>query len=462
MNNAINNAPLSLKAIFYLWLPLAISWFFMSLEQPIVSAVIARLHDAELNLAALGIVFAIALLIEAPVIMLLSASTALSVDWASYRKLRSFMMWSGGLLTLLHALVTFTPLYHLWVVPTFNIPEEIIALTRLGLMIFLPWTWSIGYRRFNQGVLIRYGHAIDMSIGTGIRLLAGALAMVLALLIAKMMEQAITGIAVGSLGVSAGVLAEAIYVGIRVRPVRSRHFDAAELEKAKPTEKSKPAEALTWQKFYSFYIPLALTPFLGLLAQPVGTAAMGRMPETIASLAIFPVLMSFIFLWRGLGFAYTEVVIANIEKARGFIMLRRFTMWMTVIFLALYILIAATPLADMWFAAVVGLEPKLTKYAKQALWWGLPWIAIHMLFTWVQGMLVHARKTGIVTESVAVFLLTITIILFLGQQFTDVMGLFVAIVAFSAGAVTQTLWMIMRGYKTIQSLHDDGALRQRA
>lgn len=449
----MNNAPLTLKGIFYIWLPLAVSWFFMSLEQPIVSAVIARLDDAEHNLAALGIVFAIALLIEAPVIMLLSASTALSVDWASYRKLRSFMMWSGGLLTLLHALVTFTPFYHLWIVPTFNIPKEIIGLTRLGLMIFLPWTWSIGYRRFNQGVLIRYGQAIDMSIGTGIRLLAGALAMALALLSTKITGNVMAGIAVGSLGVSAGVLAEAIYVGIRVRPVRRRHFDAAEREKAQPTELSELIETLTWRKFYSFYIPLALTPFLGLVAQPVGTAAMGRMPETIISLAVFPVLMGFIFLWRGLGFAYTEVVIANIEKARGFIMLRRFTLVMSAIFLGLYILIASTRLADMWFAGVVGLEPELTNYAKQALWWGLPWIAIHMIFTWVQGMLVHARKTGIVTESVAVFLLTITIILFLGQQFTNVMGLFVAIVAFSSGAVAQTLWMILRGYKTIQNLH---------
>jgi len=47
----------------------------------------------------------LALIIEAPIIMLLAASTALSKDLPSYRLIRRFMMWAGGLLTGLHILV---------------------------------------------------------------------------------------------------------------------------------------------------------------------------------------------------------------------------------------------------------------------------------------------------------------------------------------------------------------------
>src|SRR5438093_12275030 len=88
------------------WAPLAVSWLFMGLELPLVSAVIARLPQATIGLAAYGgVVFPLALLIESPVIMLLSASTALSRDESSYRIGRRIMLALGGRLTALHALV---------------------------------------------------------------------------------------------------------------------------------------------------------------------------------------------------------------------------------------------------------------------------------------------------------------------------------------------------------------------
>ena len=65
----------------------------MGAELPALSAVIARLPNPVVNLAAYGgVVFPLALIIESPIIMLLAASTALCKDWASYRKLYRFMM----------------------------------------------------------------------------------------------------------------------------------------------------------------------------------------------------------------------------------------------------------------------------------------------------------------------------------------------------------------------------------
>jgi hypothetical protein len=85
----------------------------MGAELPALSAVVARLPEPAINLAAYsGIVFPIALIIESPIIMLLAASTALSKDVASYRKIWKFMMIAGASLTALHALVVFTPLYY--------------------------------------------------------------------------------------------------------------------------------------------------------------------------------------------------------------------------------------------------------------------------------------------------------------------------------------------------------------
>ena len=109
------NAPVSGRTIFETWWPLAASWMFMSLELPVVSAVIARLPDPEVNLAAYGgIVFPISLLVEAPIIMMLAASTALSKTWDGFVKLRRFMLVLALALTAVHAGVAFTPSTTWW------------------------------------------------------------------------------------------------------------------------------------------------------------------------------------------------------------------------------------------------------------------------------------------------------------------------------------------------------------
>ena len=129
--------------VFRTWLPLAASWLLMGFELPLVSAVLARLHDPRIHLAAYGgVVFPLALLIEAPIIMLLAASTALARDRASYAVGRRFMLQAGLGLTGLHALVAFTPLFDLvvghWMAP----PPEVIGPARLGMQLMTPWTIS--------------------------------------------------------------------------------------------------------------------------------------------------------------------------------------------------------------------------------------------------------------------------------------------------------------------------------
>src|SRR5574341_30925 len=152
---------LPMRRIFQTWWPLAASWVMMSMEGPALSAVIARLANPEINLAAYGgVVFPLALIIEAPIIMLLAASVALSKDWESYARVRRYMMTAGAALTALHVLLAFTPLYYFVVRGLIGAPEEILEPAHLGLKIMLPWTWSIAYRRFNQGALIRFGRLL--------------------------------------------------------------------------------------------------------------------------------------------------------------------------------------------------------------------------------------------------------------------------------------------------------------
>ena len=201
--------------ILNLWWPLAGSWILMGFELPVVSAVMARLAHPEIHLAAYGgIVFPLALLIEAPVIMLLAASTALSRNWTSYLCLRRFMIQLAGALTVLHILVAFTPLYDLIALNVLGVPETILEPGRMGLMLMTPWTGSIAMRRFQQGVLIRSGGTRMIGLGTAIRLTTNLSFLLLGLAVGT-----IPGIVVGTIGISLGVISEAIFIHIQVQPL---------------------------------------------------------------------------------------------------------------------------------------------------------------------------------------------------------------------------------------------------
>jgi hypothetical protein len=235
---------LSLGRVWRTWWPLAASWILMGLELPIVSAILARLADPKIHLAAYGgIVFPLSMIVEAPIIMLLSASTALCKDRQSYRLIRRFMLITGGVLTVVHLLVVLTPLYGLVIGRLIHAPEEIRHPARIGLLIMTPWTWSIAYRRLQQGVLIRFGRSHLVGIGTAVRLLTNVTILLVGYAIGSL-----PGIVVGSTAVASGS-AEAIYAGITVRPVlRGSH-----------TERRRWT-LLSIRKFLHFYIPLAATP----------------------------------------------------------------------------------------------------------------------------------------------------------------------------------------------------------
>ncbi len=410
----------------------------MSAESPALSIVMARLADPEINLAAFGgIVWPLALIVESPIIMLLSASTALSRDWAAYVRLRRFMMWMGALLTGLHVLVAFTPLYDLVVTQWIGAPPEIVEPARIGLMIMTPWTWSIAYRRFNQGVLIRFGHSRAVGVGTLVRLGADGLVLATGYLV-----RTLPGIVVATAALAAGVLSEAVYAGLRVRPVLRGPLRTA----------SHSGDGLTFRAFLAFYVPLAMTSLLNLLAQPIGSAALSRMPRALDSLAVWPVLSGFIFLLRSAGVAYNEVVIALLDEPQAVRALRRFTAILVVATTSLLLVMAATPFAAFWFGQVSALSPSLAELATRGLWLALPMPAFNVLQSWYQGAIVYSRRTRGITEAIAIFLLVTSGLLWAGATWVRAAGLYVGLAAFGVGQLVQIGWLWLRSRPAMRAV----------
>ncbi|NPV85715.1 MAG: hypothetical protein HPY45_06865 [Anaerolineae bacterium] len=421
--------PLTYRLIFKTWYPLAISWLLMAVEFPFMSAIIARLPHAEINLAAYGgIIFPITFLMQAPVEMLLAASTALSKDWASYTRVRRFMMWLGGVMTALHFLIAFTPLYDLVVERIIHAPVEIIAPARPGLMIMTLFTWCVAYRRFHNGAMIRFGHSRAVAVGTFLRIGVNV-----ALLLIGYALGGIPGVIVASVAQAVGVFAEAVYSGLRVRPVVRWQI-----------RRAQAAETLTWKALVRFYLPLAMTTLVLFSFEFLGSMGMSRMKLPLESLAVWPVITWFIFILQSSGIAYNEVVVALLDKDGARPKLRMYALLLSLTLTAVTLLITATPLATLWFHRVSALTEPLAQLSYRAFWIFLFTPALTVMQSWYQGALLHAQQSQPISEAVIVALVITLGVLFWGIWWGSLAGVYVAALGYTLSFAAQTAWLWYR------------------
>jgi hypothetical protein len=318
----------------------------------------------------------------------------------------------------------------------------VIEPGRLGLQLLTPWTWSIAYRRFQQGVLIRFERSRPVTLGTGVRLVANA-----SVLLAGVLHGGLPGVAVAACGVSAGVLAEAAFIGWCVQPVLA--------ERVRPAPPR--AEPLTRSGFLRFYAPLALTPLMTLVIQPIGAASMSRMPEALLSLAAWPGVHGLVFLTRSAPLAYNEVVVALLGAPGGARALRRFTWLLASAVVAILAILALTPLGRLWFGGVTGLEPHLVDVSATALFFALLMPGYSALQSWFTGALVQSGRTHAITEAVGLYLGVSSALLVIGVRTARFPGIYFALCAFTLGGVLQTFWLWRRSRKAIAAAleHED-------
>lgn len=427
-----------LRRIVATWWPLAISWLLMSAEPPMLAAAVARMANPDIHLAAYGsVTFPLIGILQAPILTLLSLSTAMSKDWDSFVKGRRLMLMMGGGLSLLYMLIAYTPLYYVIVEGLIGAPPEVVEPARLGMFFGLPWAGAVAYRRFHQGVLIRFEHSRVITAGTLLRFFADALVLAAVFLIGT-----IPGTVAATLMMVIGVTIEAFYVGWRVRPVLRHEVRHA------PTLQDQ----ILLRDMVAFFVPLAITPLLNQLIRPIGSAALSRMPDPLTTLAVWPVISSFSFLIVTPGAAYNEVVIALLDRPGSGPNLRRF-MWILVVAqVAIMALLAFTPLAYLWFSRVSGLTPEMAELASRAFILLLPSALISPLNSWFGGAVLHSRQSRVVTAGMAIYLCVYIAGLLVGGKLQSVSGIYIAVGASVLASLMQTIWLGLRSRKVIQEL----------
>ncbi|ORJ54273.1 hypothetical protein [Geothermobacter hydrogeniphilus] len=418
---------LTYSRIFRFWSPLATTWLLMAAEGPLLAALIARMEAPVPNLAAFGVAYAFALVAEAPVIMLMSAATALCRDAESYRRLRNFTLLLSGGVTLLLGTLVIPTVFDRICVQWIGLPLEIAEPTWQALLWLLPWPGAIGLRRFYQGVLIADGRTRRVTVGT----------------LARVSSMAVSGFTLAAVGVLPGAAAGglALAVGVVAEMLVARRLTRPSIKRL--LRLSGEGEPLDFRGITRFYLPLAMTPFIALSVQPVVTFFLGRGRFPLESLAVLPVLYGLTFIFRALGLSYQEAAIALVgrkleHRREG----GRFALVLGLFCVATLALIALTPLADLWLRGISGLEPDLADFARLPLMLMCLLPGMTVWITWQRSLLVLAKRTTPVSTATAVEALAILVLLALFIPWLDWPGITIAALALTVGRMLGIFYLM--------------------
>ncbi|MFA6235305.1 MAG: hypothetical protein WC824_14110, partial [Bacteroidota bacterium] len=427
MTHAPTNSAVTTRTLFVFWLPLFATWLMMSIEGPFLAAIIARLAEPKFNLAAYGVAFSLALMIESPIIMMMSASTAIVSDRTSYLRLRNFTAMLNGGITLLMIILIMPPVFSFLTRDLIGLPEEVARLTHLATAILLPWPGAIGFRRFYQGLLIRHNLTRRVAYGTIVRLVSMAGTAILAMLFTDL-----PGAAVGAVALSAGVTIEAAASRIMVNSTVRRLLHGAD----------DPASAMSYRSIFTFYYPLAMTSMLALGVHPMITFFLGQSRMPLESLAAMPVINSLVFLFRSFGLSYQEVAIARFGRdMENFPPVRNFAVGLGIAAVAGLACISMTPMADIWFRNLSGLSPQLAAFAVLPTQILVLIPGTSVLLSFQRSVLVATKRTGPVTLATILEVGFIIITLAIAIMVFDAVGAVAAAIALLTGRLVANAWL---------------------
>ena len=417
---------MSLRKVFTFWLPLSLAWLLMTVEGPWLQGVISRKPDSETQLAAFGLVFSLSILIETPVIMLLATGSALARDRDSYRTLWRFMMGVNAFVLLIALLMAFTPLLDWYMESLLGVPRHIVEAARPGMQFMIFWGALIGYRRFHQGILIRFGKTRYIGNGTVLRVMvSGGVGLAFGFV------SDLPGAQIGALALALAVAMEALYTWKVSRPEVRRLLDTPQ----------DPRQTLTMGDAMRFHLPLAMTSLLTLGIAPVLERGLASMPDAAQSLAAWPIVFAILLMTRSGGMAFQEVVIALNDSEAKHRVLHKFTWLLGIgssLFMAVFVF---TPLIDVYIGDILNAPRHLIPLALLGAQTAILIPLLTALQSYLRALLMLSRATNAIYAAIVLSFAATTALVFGGIEL-GMHGILAASVGLTAGQLVELAYLV--------------------
>lgn len=414
------------KKLFLSWVPLALMWIVMASEQPMITSFISRLPDATNQLAAFGYSFALALFIEGPIVQMLSAGTAITKSISSYKKILTIMNVLAIITLVAHLIFCIPSVFYFAAEKIFDLPTELIDSAYWCFVLMIPWSPTIGYRRLWQGVMIKHGRSKYVPIVMYIRI-----AVAFVVLFVGLNFLNIRGALLGGITLTFGVISGMISAYIFVKPI---------LKELPETD----SENLNLKQMINFYIPLAFTSWITLGIRPLLNLGITRGLNPIESLAIWPVILAYLFLYTSISQSLQEIIIAeykkeNLKTIKSFVNI--VAICITVIYVIVYL---SKPILNLWFINISNLPTALLNYLPISLGLVLilPFTAAKIAY--FRASLVSIRNTTSITIGVFINVISLMISIIVLPSILHLAGVYLASISYVISFLCEALFLFFR------------------
>lgn len=419
-----NTKDITHSQIFFFWLPLFLTWVFMSSETAVLNSFVARLPEEKLNLAAFGVSFPLLILCEAPILSAVSGAIAICKDADSYKLFYKFTIITSLILTAVILILSIPPVCKFMVEEFLCIDPVLTPLIQKGLLITFPCPFAVAYRRFFQGIIIIGGNSKLIVIGTIIRL------SVLFVSAFFFFHRGYSGIVVASTSLTIGILVEAVI---------ARLMAASGIKKL---QKATVENKLTsMRQVIKFYYPLATTTIINVSIGSLTSFFLAQGAYPLESLASFPMVMFLILIIRSSAFSFHEVIVAKWEKGLIHEKLSNFNLWLGVICLFITALFVFTPLNNFLFITVGGLSEELTHFASISAKLLVLFPVLTIANCWYKGIFTNQHRTFPITVGALYEIVTIAIVLAVGILTTKLPGAYIASIALTLGSLVSLIFL---------------------
>jgi progressive ankylosis protein len=238
----------------------------------------------------------------------------------------------------------------------------------------------------------------------------------------------------GAISLSTGVVCEAIATRRMARGVMRRFREQ---------DRAACAPAPAYSEIMQFYTPLAMTSVIGFVVTPMLAFFLGRAPMSVESLAVLPVVDSFVFLFRSFGFSYQEVGIALMgDRRQNLPALRRVGFMISVATTAILLVIAFTPLVTVLYQGIYGLSATMIL---------VPLPALAVLYSLQRAVLISARRNVEVTISTVLEVGLIAVVMAILVATWNPVGAVSAATAMIVGRLVANAYLAARSSRALKA-----------
>ena len=368
---------LTQRDISLFFFPLLLNVQLMSVSHTVINAALAREEDYVAALAAFATAMVIHLFFASPSYQNHTVTIAMVRGRTSLRGTLLFVVLVALYVSLMLALIAFSPLGDLLLQRGLGVSPELAEETRRVVALLAVLPFITGFRGFFQGLVIRARRTSLVSFATGVRI--GALFGYL--LIGTLW---FSGARLGGFALVSCVATETLVMAFFAWRVHLPLQSGVE-------EKSIP-EVLR----YAF--PLAYSSCLQQAIPLLITAIIGRFSDGATALAAFGVIRGFLFLLAGPLRNLQQAYLTLVDDASDYRVLKVFYRRLSLV-LGVVMLLVAFPLNRLVLGELMGVADTLRDYIA----WPLAWCAVYPLLygatNLLRGYFAGAHRTPMLGRS---------------------------------------------------------------